>query len=59
MLNVSALKLHRVLLKERKDNNIKNEIIRHTMLCIVLIIPLIFASFVEAYISSGLICLYK
>lgn len=56
MLNVSALKLHRTLLK--KDTNVKNEVIRHTILCVILIIPLVFASFIEAYISSGLICLY-
>ena len=59
MLNVSALKLHRTLVKEDKTTSVKDEIIRHTILCILLIIPLIIASLIEAYISSSLICLYN
>ena len=59
MLNVSALKLYKTLVKDSKNKSIKSEIIRHTMLCIVLIIPLIIASVIEAYLSSSLICLYN
>lgn len=59
MLNVSALKLYRTLIKENKNSNVKTELIRHTILCLVLIIPLIIASLVESYISSSLICLYN
>nr|MBP3681093.1 hypothetical protein [Clostridia bacterium] len=59
MLNVSALKLYRTLIKENKNSNVKTELIRHTTLCLVLIVPLIVASLVEVYISSSLICLYN
>ena len=59
MLNVSALKLYRTLVRTDKNSNVKQEIIRHTILCLILIIPLILAAFIEAYISSGLISLYN
>lgn len=58
MLSVSALKLYRMLIKNSKGVSIKGEIIRHTMLCLVLTIPMIVASFIEAFISSSLICMY-
>ena len=58
MLNVSALKLYRVLIKDNKSVSIKGEIARHTVLCLVLIIPMIIASFIEVFISSSLICMY-
>lgn len=59
MLNVSALKLYRTLVKENKNTSVKNELVRHTVLCLILIIPLIIASLIESYVSSSLICLYK
>lgn len=60
MLCVSALKLYRVLIKSDKNGiSIKGEIVRHTMLCMVLLIPMIIASFVEAYISTSLIIMYN
>ncbi|MBR3672938.1 MAG: stage II sporulation protein M [Clostridia bacterium] len=58
MLNVSALRLYRTLIQKNREMSIKGEVARHTLLCLFLIIPLIFASLVEAYISSSLICLY-
>lgn len=58
MLNVSALKLYRTLIKDNKGIGIKGEIARHTLLCLILIIPMVIASFIEAFISSGLICMY-
>lgn len=59
MLNVSALKLYRALIKENKNVSVKQEIKRHTMFCLILIIPLILASLIETYISSSLIFMYK
>lgn len=58
MLSVSALKLYRMLIKNSKGVSAKGEIIRHTMLCLILTIPMIIASFIEAFISSSLICMY-
>ena len=59
MLNVSALRLYRTLIQKEKTASIKSEILRHTALCLILIVPLIIASLVETYISCGLICLYR
>lgn len=59
MLNVSAINLYRTLIKKNSKDNLKSELIRHTVLCCMLIIPLIIASFVESYISSSLICMYN
>lgn len=59
MLSVSALKLYRTLVRIDKNASVKGEIIRHTVLCLILTVPLIVAAFIEAYISSGLMCLYK
>lgn len=59
MLNVSALKLYRTLIQRNRKSSIKSEVIRHTVLSLILIIPVIIASFIEAYISGGLICLYQ
>lgn len=57
MLSVSALKLYRVLIN--KNTSVKQEVIRHTIFCGILIVPLIVASLIEAYFSSSLICLYN
>ena len=59
MLIVSALKLYRSLIKENKNVNIKQEILRHTILCLILIIPFVLASLIETYISTNLLCLYN
>lgn len=59
MLNVSALRLYRNLIGKNKTDSVKSEILRHTCLCLLLILPLILASLIEAYISCGLICMYQ
>ncbi|MBR4260817.1 MAG: stage II sporulation protein M [Clostridia bacterium] len=59
MLNVSAFNLYKTLIKKNSKDNLKSEIIRHSVLCLMLIIPLIIASIVESYISSSLICIYN
>jgi len=59
MLCVSALKSYRNLIGINKKLTIKQEIIRHTLFCAFLIIPIIVATLIETYISTGLICLYS
>lgn len=55
MLNVSSLKLYRVLIKKDRTVSIKHELIRHTALCVVLIIPIILAAIISGFVSSNLI----
>lgn len=58
MLNVSALNLYRVLVGKNNKCGIKQELIRHTSLCLILIIPIIIASFVGGFISNNLVFYY-
>ncbi len=57
MLCVSSLKLYRTIVKDSKNTSVKGEVIRHTALCCVLVVPLLVAACVEAFFSSNLICL--
>ena len=53
-LGVSGLKLYRSIIKDRRKENIKIEIYRHTVFCMIIFIGLIISSIIEAYVSSGL-----
>lgn len=54
---VSCIRLSKSIMKDKRRENIKVEIIRHTLISIVLIIFLIVASLVESYISTNLLML--
>lgn len=53
-LSVSGIKLYKSILKDKRKENIKVEIIRHTLFSVMILIFLLFASVLEAYISSNL-----
>ena len=53
-LAVSGLKLYKSIIKDRRRENVKIEIIRHTIFSILMLIMLIVASLVETYISTSL-----
>ena len=53
-LAVSGLKLYKSIIKDRRRENVKIEIIRHTIFSILMLIMLIVASLVEPYISTSL-----
>lgn len=54
-LAVSGMKLYQSIMKDKRRENIKIEIIRHTMISIILFFILIVASFAEVYISTNLL----
>ena len=54
---VSGAKVYKSVIKDKRKENVKLEIIRHTMLSICMLILLIFSSIVETYISSKLLLL--
>ncbi len=58
MLCVSALKLYRVIVKDDKNTSVKQDVIRHTMFCLILLIPLGIASLIEAYVSTELLMFF-
>lgn len=59
-MTVSCIRLYKSIMRDKRRENIKLEIIRHTLFSIVLIIFLIVAALVESYISTNLlmICIY-
>lgn len=54
-LAVSGFKLYKSIIKDRRKENIKPEIIRHTIFSIIMIILLIMSSFVEIFISTEIL----
>lgn len=54
---VSCIKLYKSIMKDKRRENIKIEIIRHTLMSIMLLLILMIASLAEVYISSNLLIL--
>ncbi len=56
-MTVSCIKLYKSIMKDKRRENIKLEIIRHTLISIILLIILIISSLIEVYISTNLLML--
>ncbi len=54
-LAVSGMKLYKSIMKDKRRENIKLQIIRHTIISIIAFIFLVLASFIEVYISTSLL----
>ena len=54
-LAVSGLKLYKSIVKDRRRENVKIEIVRHTIFSILMLIMLIIAALIETYISTSLL----
>ncbi|NLC87824.1 MAG: stage II sporulation protein M [Clostridiaceae bacterium] len=57
-LAVSGVKLYNSIIKDKRKENIKLEIVRHTIFSTFILILLIASSFVETYISTNLTQIY-
>ena len=55
VLSVSGIKLYKSIMKDKRKENIKLEIIRHTVVSIIGLIFLVLATIIEVYISSSLL----
>ncbi len=55
VLAVSGMKLHNSIMKDKRRENIKLEILRHTIISLFILFILIFSSFVEVYVSKNLL----
>ncbi len=55
LLAVSGINLYKSIIKDRRKENIKIEIIRHTIFSLIMLAALLISSFVETYISSNLL----
>ena len=52
---VSGFKLYKSIIKNRKTDNIKLEILRHTIFSIFMIILLIISAILETFVSTGIL----
>lgn len=57
-LGVSGFKLYKSIIKDKRKENIKVEIIRHTMFSIVMLILLIVSSLIETFISTNILKIF-
>ena len=58
-LAISGIKLYKSIMKDKKRENIKLEILRHTLFCFIICVTLLVASLIEAYVSSNIFMLTK
>lgn len=56
-MTISCIKLYKSIMKDRRSENIKIEIIRHTLISIMLGLLLVLAAFIESYVSTNLLVL--
>ena len=56
-MTISSIKLYKSIMKDRRRENIKIEIIRHTLISIILLIALLIATLVEVYVSTNILML--
>lgn len=56
-LAVSGMRLHNSIMKDRRSENIKLEILRHTIFSVTILILLLVASLMEVYISKNILML--
>ena len=56
-LAISGIRLYKSIMKDRRKENIKIEILRHTIFSAMLSIMLIIASFIETYVSTNIFML--
>lgn len=56
-MTISCIKLYKSIMKDKRRENIKIEIIRHTIISIMLFILLCISSLVEVYVSTNILML--
>ena len=57
-LAVSGMKLYKSIMQDRRKENIKLEIVRHTLFCTFILILLVVSSFIETYITQNIFKYY-
>ena len=54
-LAVSGMRLHNSIMKDRRKENIKLEILRHTIFSVFILILMIVSSFIEVFVSKNIL----
>lgn len=52
---VSSIKFYKSIINDRRKENIKIGITKHTIICLIMLVVLVLASFIESEISIGLL----
>ena len=58
ILAVSGIKLHKSIMKDKRKENIKMEIVKFTLIALLISLILIVSAIIETYISSNMLMLY-
>lgn len=53
-ISVSGIKLYKSIMKNKQRENIKLEILRHTIFCFIMLIGMVISAFVEVYLSTNI-----
>ena len=53
-ISVSGVKLYKSIMKNKERENIKLEILRHTIFCLIMLLGMLIAAFVETYLSTNI-----
>ena len=56
IIAVSGLQLYKAIIKDKRKENVKLEIYRHTILTFVMYLVLVLSSILEVYVSANLVC---
>lgn len=56
-MTVSCIRLYKSIMKDKRRENIKIEIVRHTLISVILLVFLVIASLIETYLSTNLLML--
>ena len=51
---VSGVKLYKSIMKNRQRENIKLEILRHTIFCGIMLVFMLISSIIEVYLSTNI-----
>jgi len=54
-LAVSGMRLYKSIMQDRRKENIKLEVVRHTIFSLFILVMLVLASFLEVYISQNIL----
>ncbi|MDO5555094.1 MAG: stage II sporulation protein M [Clostridia bacterium] len=57
-LAVSGMKLHNSIMKDKRRENIKLEILRHTLFSLFILFLLICSSLIEVYVSKNVLLMF-
>lgn len=53
-ISVSGVKLYKSIMKNKQRENVKLEILRHTIFCLIMLLGMVISAFAQTYISTNI-----